>query len=127
MNTEKIQPSHQEHMAVVYVRQSSMHQVRHNLESQGRQYELAELARKLGFATVTVIDEDQGRSGGGAVERCGFSRLLDFVFQGQVGAVFALEASRLARNNREWHHLIDLCAVAEALVIDKCEAIKNVE
>ena len=118
MNTEKIQPSHQERMAVVYVRQSSMHQVRHNLESQGRQYELAELARKLGFTTVTVIDEDQGRSGGGVVERCGFSRLLDLVFQGRVGAVFAIEASRLARNNREWHHLIDLCAVTEALVID---------
>lgn len=118
MNTEKIQPSHQERMAVVYVRQSSMHQVRNNLESQGRQYELADLARKLGFATVTVIDEDQGRSGGGAVERSGFTRLLDLVFQGQVGAVFALEASRLARNNREWHQLVDLCAVAEALVID---------
>lgn len=118
MNIEKIQPSHQERMAVVYVRQSSMHQVRHNLESQGRQYELADLARKLGFAAVTVIDEDQGRSGGGVVERCGFSRLLDLVFQGQVGAVFALEASRLARNNREWHQLVDLCAVAEALVID---------
>jgi len=89
MNPEKIQPRHQERMAVVYVRQSSMHQVRHNLESQGRQYELAELARKLGFATVTVIDEDQGRSGGGVVERCGFSRLLDLGFQGRVGAVFA--------------------------------------
>ena len=118
MNTDKIQRSHQERMAVVYVRQSSMHQVRHNLESQGRQYELAELARQLGFASVTVIDEDQGRSGGGAVERSGFSRLLDLVFQGQVGAVFALEASRLARNNRDWHHLVDLCAVAETLVID---------
>jgi DNA invertase Pin-like site-specific DNA recombinase len=118
MNTEKIQRSHQERMAVVYVRQSSMHQVRHNLESQGRQYELAELARQLGFATVTIIDEDQGRSGGGSVERCGFSRLLDLVFQGQVGAVLALEASRLARNNRDWHHLVDLCAVAESLVID---------
>jgi len=118
MNTDKIQRRHQERTAIVYVRQSSMHQVRHNLESQGRQYELAELARQLGFASVTVIDEDQGRSGGGAVERSGFSRLLDLVFQGQVGAVFALEASRLARNNRDWHHLVDLCAVAETLVID---------
>ena len=118
MNNEKIQRSHQERMAVIYVRQSSMHQVHHNLESQGRQYELAELARQLGFATVTIIDEDQGRSGSGSVERCGFSRLLDLVFQGQVGAVFALEASRLARNNRDWHHLVDLCAVAESLVID---------
>ena len=103
MNTEKIQRGHQERQAVVYVRQSSMHQVRHNLESQRRQYELAELARQLGFATVTVIDEDLGRSGSGCVERTGFARLLELVFQGQVGAVFALEASRLARNNRDWH------------------------
>ena len=118
MNSEKIQRSHQERLAVVYVRQSSMHQVQHNLESQGRQYELAELARQLGFAAVTIIDEDQGRSGSGSVERSGFSRLLDLMFQRQVGAVLALEASRLARNNRDWHHLVDLCAAAETLVID---------
>lgn len=118
MNNEKIQRSHQERAAIIYVRQSSMEQVRHNLESQRRQYELAELARQLGFASVTVIDEDQGRSGSGSVQRTGFLRLLDLVFQGQVGAVFALEASRLARNNRDWHQLVDLCAVAETLVID---------
>lgn len=118
MNPEKIQRSHQERSAIVYVRQSSMEQVRHNLESQRRQYALADLARQLGFAQVMVIDEDQGRSGSGSVQRTGFLRLLDLVFQGQVGAVFALEASRLARNNRDWHHLVDLCAVAETLVID---------
>jgi DNA invertase Pin-like site-specific DNA recombinase len=117
-SNEKIQRSHQERAAIVYVRQSSMGQVRHNLESQRRQYQLADLARQLGFATVTVIDEDQGRSGSGSVQRTGFLRLLDLVFQGQVGAVFALEASRLARNNRDWHHLVDFCAVAETLVID---------
>lgn len=118
MNNEKIQRGHQERAAIIYVRQSSMEQVRHNLESQRRQYELAELARQMGFASVTVIDEDQGRSGSGSVQRTGFLRLLELVFQGQVGAVFALEASRLARNNRDWHHLVDLCAVAETLVID---------
>lgn len=118
MNNEKIQRSHLDRTAIIYVRQSSMEQVRHNLESQRRQYELAELARQLGFANVTVIDEDQGRSGSGSVERTGFLRLLDLVFQDRVGAVFALEASRLARNNRDWHHLVDLCAVAETLVID---------
>ena len=118
MNREKIQRSHQERDAIVYVRQSSMEQVRHNLESQRRQYDLAQLANRLGFASVTVIDEDQGRSGSGSVERSGFLRLLDLVFQGKVGAVFALEASRLARNNRDWHHLVDLCARAETLVID---------
>lgn len=118
MNPEKIQRRHLERAAIIYVRQSSMEQVRHNLESQRRQYALAELARQQGFANVIVIDEDQGRSGSGSVERTGFLRLLDLVFQGQVGAVFALEASRLARNNRDWHHLVDLCAVAETLVID---------
>ncbi len=118
MNSEKIQPQHRERAAVIYVRQSSMHQVRHNLESQRRQYGLAELAGQMGFATVTVIDEDQGCSGSGSVQRSGFLRLLDLVFQGEVGAVFALEASRLARNNRDWHHLVDLCAMAQTLVID---------
>jgi DNA invertase Pin-like site-specific DNA recombinase len=118
MNSEKIQRSHQEREAIVYVRQSSMEQVRHNLESQRRQYDLAQLANRLGFASVRVIDEDQGRSGSGSVERSGFLRLLDLVFQGKVGAVFALEASRLARNNRDWHHLVDLCARAATLVID---------
>ena len=115
---EKIQRAHQERAAIIYVRQSSMEQVRHNLESQRRQYELADLAPQLGFATVTVIDEDQGRSGSGSVQRTGFLRLLELVFQGQVGAVFALEASRLARNNRDWHPLVDLCAMAETIVID---------
>jgi DNA invertase Pin-like site-specific DNA recombinase len=118
MNTDKIQRSHLERAAIIYVRQSSMEQVRHNLESQSRQYELAELARQLGFTEVIVIDEDQGRSGSGTVQRTGFLRLLDLVFQGRVGAVLALEASRLARNNRDWHQLVDLCAVAETLVID---------
>ena len=118
MSNEKIQPSHLDRAAIIYVRQSSMEQVRHNLESQRRQYQLAELARQLGFANVIVIDEDQGRSGSGSVQRTGFLRLLDLVLQGQVGAVFALEASRLALNNRDWHQLVDLCAVAETLVID---------
>jgi DNA invertase Pin-like site-specific DNA recombinase len=110
MNSENIQRSHLERAAVIYVRQSSMEQVRHNLENQRRQYELADLGRQLGFASVTVIDEDLGKSGSGSVQRKGFLHLLDLVFQGQVGAVFALEASRLARNNRNWHHLVDLCA-----------------
>jgi DNA invertase Pin-like site-specific DNA recombinase len=109
MNNEKIQRRHLDRAAIIYVRQSSMEQVRHNLESQRRQYELAELARQLGFANVIVIDEDQGRSGSGSVQRTGFLRLLDLVLQGQGGAVFALEASRLARNNRDWHQLVDLC------------------
>jgi excisionase family DNA binding protein len=95
-----------------------MHQVRNHVESQRRQYALAERARELCFKDVVVIDEDLGRSGSGQQERPGFGRLLAAVCEGAVGAVFALEASRLARNNREWAHLIDLCALTDALVVD---------
>ena len=116
--SEKIRPIHTERGACVYVRQSSMQQVRTRLEGQRRQYDLRERAQLLGFQRVTVIDEDQGRTGTGAVERPGFGRLLTAVCSGTVGAVLALEASRLARNNRDWHHLIDLCAMAGTLVID---------
>lgn len=116
--SEKIQPIHTEREAYVYVRQSSMQQVRTRLEGQRRQYDLRELAQTLGFQQVVVIDEDLGRSGTGSVERPGFGRLLTAVCSGRVGAVLALEASRLARNNRDWHHLIDLCAMAGTLVID---------
>ena len=107
--SEKIQPIHIERDACVYIRQSSMSQVRHHLEGQRRQYDLRERAQSFGFQRVVVIDEDLGRSGAGSGERPGFGRLLAAVCSGQVGAVLALEASRLARNNRDWHHLIDLC------------------
>jgi DNA invertase Pin-like site-specific DNA recombinase len=116
--SEKIQPHHLSRQAYVYVRQSTMNQVRNHLESQRRQYDLEERARILGFQRVVVVDDDLGRSGTGSVERPGFSRLLSAVCSGDVGAVLALEASRLARNNRDWHHLIDLCAMAATLVID---------
>lgn len=116
--SNKIQPVHLERDAYVYVRQSSSYQVQHNLEGKRRQYALADRASDLGFRRVVTIDEDQGRSGTGTVERPGFGRLLAAVCEGQVGAVLALEASRLARNNRDWHHLIDLCCLAETLVID---------
>lgn len=116
--SEKIQPQHLSRQAYVYVRQSTMNQVRNHLESQRRQYDLQERARSLGFQRVVVVDDDLGRSATGSVERPGFSRLLTAVCSGDVGAVLALEASRLARNNRDWHHLIDLCAMAATLVID---------
>jgi DNA invertase Pin-like site-specific DNA recombinase len=119
MNAEKIQLIHRERAAYLYVRQSSMNQVRHAQEGQKRQYALEPRAQELGFHQVVVIDEDLGKSGSGSVERPGFSRLLTAVCQGAVGAIFALEASRLARNNRDWHHLIDLCAMTNALVIDE--------
>ena len=118
MSREKIKPSHLERAAYVYVRQSTMQQVRRNHESRRRQYGLAEHARSLGFRQVIVVDDDLGRSGSGSEERPGFGRLVTAVCEGRAGAVLALEASRLARNNRDWHHLIDLCAMTEALVID---------
>src|SRR5437773_5631055 len=104
--------------AVVYIRQSSPDQVIHHLESQRLQYGLMERAQPLGFADVRVIDDDLGRSGDGRVERPGFQRLVAEVCSGDVGAVFCLEASRLARNGREWHHLIELCGMVGTVVID---------
>jgi len=114
----KINAKHLERAAYVYIQQSSLQQVRQNSESGRRQYELQDLARELGFAEVVIIDEDLGISGAGHHERPGFGRLLAAVCDGRVGAVLAMEASRLARNNRDWHHLIDLCVLTETLVLD---------
>ncbi|MCP3997253.1 MAG: recombinase family protein [bacterium] len=116
--SDKIREDHLQRAAYIYVRQSSLHQVRHHRESRQRQYDLTYQARQLGFAKTVVIDEDQGKSGSGLQHRPGFGRLLSAVCQGEVGAVLALEASRLARNNRDWYHLIDLCALTETLIID---------
>jgi DNA invertase Pin-like site-specific DNA recombinase len=104
--------------AVVYIRQSTQQQVQSNLESQRRQYELVEVARRHGFANVEVIDDDLGRTASGVVERPGFDRLVASLCAGQVGAVLCLDASRLARNGRDWHHLLELCGLVEARVID---------
>jgi DNA invertase Pin-like site-specific DNA recombinase len=90
-------------------RQSSMGQVAENTESRRRQYALAESARTMGFASVAIIDDDLGRSGSGTIERPGFQKLVALVCAGSIGAIFCIEASRLARNGRDWHHLIDLC------------------
>src|ERR1700704_5388875 len=103
---------------LVYVRQSSPGQVVHNQESQRRQYGLADHARELGFQEVVVIDEDLGRSGSGLIERPGFQRLVAEVCTGEVGAVFCIEASRLARNGRDWHPFIELCGMVGTVVID---------
>jgi DNA invertase Pin-like site-specific DNA recombinase len=116
--TPKISADHLSRGAVVYVRQSTMAQVLGNTESRRRQYALVEHAQAAGFASVTVIDDDLGRSGSGLIERPGFQRLAATVCAGSVGAVFCIEASRLARNGRDWHHLVDLCALTGTLVID---------
>ena len=95
-----------------------MAQLTGNLESQRRQYDLVARARELGFVNVDVIDEDLGRSGSGLVDRPGFNRLLASVCACEVGAVLCIEASRLARNGRDWHQLIDLCGLVGTLVVD---------
>ena len=105
--------------AVVYVRQSSQTQVQNNLESKRRQYDLVEEARRRGFAQVEVIDDDLGRSASGMVARPGFDRLVAWLCAGEVGAVLCFDASRLARNGRDWHHLLELCGLVEARVIDQ--------
>ena len=104
--------------AVVYIRQSTQVQVQVNLESQRRQYELVDEARRRGFRDVEVIDDDLGRSASGAVARPGFEKLVAWLCAGDVGAVFCFDASRLARNGRDWHHLLELCGLVEARVID---------
>jgi excisionase family DNA binding protein len=116
--SDKLTSAHLALNAFVYVRQSTQQQVRTHHEGRRRQYALAERARQLGFAGVVVIDDDLGRSGGGLVERPGFGRLLTAICRNEAGAVLALEASRLARNNRDWHHLLDLCAMTGTLLID---------
>ena len=90
--------------AVVYVRQSTQAQVQMNLESQRRQYDLVGEARRLGFRDIEVIDDDLGRSASGTVARPGFEKLVAWLCAGEVGAVLCLDASRLARNGRDWHH-----------------------
>src|ERR1700688_877014 len=103
--------------ACVYVRQSTPGQVQNNLESQRRQYALVDRARSLGWQDIDVIDDDLGISGSGT-HRPGFERLLRTLCDGQVGAVFSIEASRLARNGRDWHTLLEFCSVVGALLID---------
>src|SRR6266478_671551 len=104
--------------AIVYVRQSTPQLVQSNLESQRRQYDLVDVARRRGFTDVEIIDDDLGRSASGAVDRPGFDRLVAALCAGQVGAVLCLDASRLARNGRDWHHLLELCGLVDARVID---------
>lgn len=104
--------------AVVYVRQSTQSQVQTNLEGQRRQYDLVAEARRRGFVNIEVIDDDLGRSASGAVARPGFDRLVAWLCAGEVGAVLCFDASRLARNGRDWHHLLELCGLVEARVID---------
>jgi DNA invertase Pin-like site-specific DNA recombinase len=114
----KITPEHLTRKAIVYVRQSTPYQVTNNLESQRRQYALVERARQLGWSEARVIDDDLGRSGAGS-ERPGFEKLLAAICEGNVGAVLSIEASRLARNGRDWHTLLEFCGVVGTLIVDE--------
>src|SRR3981189_2195414 len=116
----KITASHLSHQAIVYLRQSSAAQVEHNRESTDRQYALAAKARELGWPAdrIVVIDEDLGLSGSGFVARSGFARLTPEVALAPVGAVLGLEISRLARNNADWHRLIELGGLTDTLIGD---------
>ena len=114
----KITAEHLARSACVYIRQSTADQLAHNHESRRRQYGLVDRAKQLGWSNVDVIDDDLGRSGGG-IARPGFERLLATICDGRVGAVLAIEASRLARNGRDWHTLIEFCGLVGALIVDE--------
>jgi DNA invertase Pin-like site-specific DNA recombinase len=120
MKPAKLQPTHLRRNAYVYVRQSTKHQVQQHLESQQRQYELTRLAAELGYPQerIVVIDDDLGISASGRGERNGFERLVSDVALGRAGIVLGLEVSRLARNNRDWYELLDLCAMKDTLIGD---------
>lgn len=107
--------------AYLYVRQSSLYQVAHNTESSRRQYDLRGRAVALGWPAekVVVIDVDQGQSGASAIDRAGFQRLVAEVSMGRVGIVLGLECSRLARNNADWHRLLEICALTRTLICDE--------
>ena len=114
----KITAEHLARTAYVYIRQSTPDQLVHNKESQRRQYALADRARQLGWTGVEIVDDDLGRSGGG-VARPGFDRLIGAICAGDVGAVLAIEASRLARNGRDWHMLIEFCGLVATIIVDE--------
>ena len=117
----KVQPHHLERGAYLYIRQSSLRQVLENVESTKRQYALRSRARALGWRDeqIIVIDSDQGESGASAAWRAGFQRLVTEVGMGHAGIVMGLEVSRLARNNADWHRLLEICALTDTLILDE--------
>ena len=119
MTSEKIGTQHRARKAVLYVRQSSAHQVLHNRESQALQYAMRDRLAQLGWSEIEVIDEDLGRSAAGGTTRAGFERMVAEVCLGKVGAVAAREVSRFARNSRDWQQLVEMCRVVDTLLIDQ--------
>lgn len=119
--SQKVTARHVQRQAMLYVRQSSLHQVLENTESTARQYALRERAIALGWEAggIVVIDQDLGQSGASAADREGFQRLVAEVGLGHVGLVLGLEVSRLARNSLDWHHLLEICAMTGTLILDE--------
>src|SRR5450432_3418715 len=120
-STSKSLDRHLDRLAMVYVRQSTPQQVLENRESRERQYALAEFAQRLGWPAerVVIVDEDQGQSGKSAENRSGFQRLMTEVSLNHVGIVLGLELSRLSRSSKDWHQLIDVCAIFNTLLCDQ--------
>jgi DNA invertase Pin-like site-specific DNA recombinase len=119
MSADKIGTQHRARKAVLYVRQSSAHQVQHNREGGALQYAMRERLVQLGWSEIEVIDDDLGRSAAGGVARARFERMVAEVCLGKVGAVAALEVSRFARNSRDWQQLVEMCRVVDTLLIDQ--------
>ncbi|WP_281039521.1 MULTISPECIES: recombinase family protein [unclassified Rhizobium] len=116
---EKISAHHLERKAILYVRQSSAHQVLHNRESSALQYAMRDRLTALGWSQIETVDEDPGRSAAGGVTRAAFDRMVAEVCLGKVGAVAAREVSRFARNIRDWQQLIEMCRVVNTVLIDQ--------
>lgn len=116
---EKIGAHHLERKAILYVRQSSAHQVLHNRESSALQYAMRDRLAALGWSHIETVDDDLGRSAAGGVARAGFDRMVAEVCLGKVGAVAAREVSRFARNSRDWQQLIEMCRVVDTVLIDQ--------
>lgn len=121
MKNEKITFAHLSRKAIVYLRQSSVNQVYENRESTARQYNLKQAALNLGWdeSSIVVIDEDLGQSGTSTEQRSGFQYMAEEIVQGRIGAIFVLEVSRLARSCSDWHRLLELCGMADAVIVDE--------
>src|ERR1700685_1893129 len=118
---QKVTADHRRRSAFLYVRQSTFRQVLENTESTARQYDLRQKAISLGWTSeqVVVIDSDLGQSGASSVDREGFQKLVAEVGMGKAGIVLGLEVSRLARNSTDWHRLLEICALADTLILDE--------
>src|ERR1700750_2457671 len=119
MISDKVRPHHLQRKAILYVRQSSAHQVLHNRESSALQYAMRDRLTALGWSEIEVIDDDLGRSAAGGVQRAGFERMVAEVCLGKVGAGCARAVSRFARNSRDWQQLIEMCRVVDTVLVDQ--------